>query len=797
MNRFYCFNCGKRLKYADEHTDKKLKCPNCGHPLSLPDEPPPGPPHTEIHAERPPAPNEAAVGPFNRKVVASLTAGVVLLVAAVSLTIWLISQRGESNPDEVETAKRNPDNGGQTDETTPPKSDPPKSDPPKTDPPKSDPPKSDPPEVKKNIDLASKTKTILQTNCYRCHGNGGSKEGGFGYVLDQPQLLASKKVVPGDLNGSKLYQKLVKKQMPPSEDDDGNPITQRPSADDIDIIKQWIEAGAPDFNTTVVKTDFIRPAKMFELMRDDLKSIDDHERRFIRYFTLTHLANAGVAAGDMQTYRNGLSKLVNSLSWGRKIVPPKPIDPGQTILRINITDYDWDENTWNAIVAQNPFAVAYTTAAAKECYDLTLTNQPCVRADWFINTAARPPLYHTILKMPNTDRELEASLRIDVSEDIRKELVQRAGFNGSGVSQNNRLIERHRTAFGAYWRSYDFGSSVDRKNLFQHPLGPGAGDNFFQQDGGEIIFNLPNKLQAYMLVNAVGQRLDKGPLNIVSDPKQKDRAVVNGISCMSCHVQGMIEKTDQVRDAVLKAPDGYTEDELGTIKHLYPIKDEFDKLLKEDGDRFKKAVAATGTDPTASDPVEASSLRFEGELNLKLAAAETGVTPEEFLKELEKAPPELLRVFSPLRLDAGTVQRDVMLKEFRELERVMEQEQFVPGVGIEEGTVTTASGLKYRDIIVGTGEEAKTNRRVVINYTATLTDGKKVDSSFDHNKPFEFLLGSDAVIKGWNEGIVGMKVGGKRKLAVPFQLAYGDKGVAPLIPEKADLIYEIELVTVR
>jgi hypothetical protein len=114
------------------------------------------------------------------------------------------------------------------------------------------------------------------------------------------------------------------------------------------------------------------------------------------------------------------------------------------------------------------------------------------------------------LKLPSTDIELERQLRIDVAEDIRKELVQRAGFNGSGVSQNNRMLERHRTGFGAYWRSYDFASNLGRKNLFRHPLGPGEAPSLFQQDGGEIIFNLPNKLQAYMLVDARGNRIDKG-----------------------------------------------------------------------------------------------------------------------------------------------------------------------------------------------------------------------------------------------------------------------------------------------
>lgn len=182
-------------------------------------------------------------------------------------------------------------------------------------------------------------------------------------------------------------------------------------------------------------------------MRDDLVKFDERDRKFIRYFTLTHFANAGAAASDIEGFRQGLSKLVNSLSWGRKIVPPKPIDPAQTILRINLNDYDWDEKTWDSVVAQYPFDVSYKTLAAKETYEMTQTAHPVVRGDWFVNTASRPPLYHTILKMPTNDRDLEKELRIDSGEDIRKELVHRAGFNGSGVSQNNRLLERHRTGF--------------------------------------------------------------------------------------------------------------------------------------------------------------------------------------------------------------------------------------------------------------------------------------------------------------------------------------------------------------
>jgi len=96
-------------------------------------------------------------------------------------------------------------------------------------------------------ELAQKAQAILKTNCYRCHGAGDSAEGGFNFVLNQPRLLSTKKVVPSDAKGSKLYKQIVDEVMPPAMDADGKPVKQRPSVDDIAIIKQWIEAGAPEF----------------------------------------------------------------------------------------------------------------------------------------------------------------------------------------------------------------------------------------------------------------------------------------------------------------------------------------------------------------------------------------------------------------------------------------------------------------------------------------------------------------------------------------------------------------------
>ena len=124
-------------------------------------------------------------------------------------------------------------------------------------------------------------------------------------------------------------------------------------------------------------------------------------------------------------------------------------------------------------------------------------------------------------------------------------------------------------------------------------------------------------------------------------------------------------------------------------------------------------------------------------------------------------------------------------------------DSFAPELGVNLDTMTeTASGLKYQDLVVGNGDEAQAGDSVSVHYTGWLKDGTKFDSSLDRNEPFVFHLGQGQVIPGWDEGVAGMRVGGQRKLVIPPELGYGDRGAGGVIPGGATLVFDVELLEI-
>lgn len=516
-------------------------------------------------------------------------------------------------------------------------------------------------------ELAGKAATVLRTYCYVCHGRNGRNEGGFNTVTDLSRLVEARKVRPGQPDASPLLRRILDGSMPPELDDadesDQPPALPRPGPAELDILRAWIAAGAPDDAPPAVDRPFVGDLEVLTAIRNDLRAGDPRDRRYFRYFTITHLYNAGYSEEQLQTYRLGLAKLVNSLSWGRHIRLPFAIDAKRTVLRIDLRDYLWDEALWNTITSRYPYGLHYEGMTTKDVTQMTGCRLPAVRADWFVFAASRPPLYHDVLRIPESLAILEEKVNVASLTNFRQERVTRSGFANSGVSSNNRVIERHDSSYGAYWRSYDFNGNGLRKNIFAKPLGPGSGaeDFAFAHDGGEIIFDLPNGLHGYMLTNAFGERLERAPTEIVRDPKQSDGAVVNGISCMSCHARGLIPKADEVREVVSRSR-SFPPADAETILVIYPPQERLKLLLREDNERFAAAVKATGTARGRTDPVYALARQFEDELDLTLAAAESGVRPDEF-KNLMARSPSLGQAMGPL-LVGGRVKRDAFVAAF-------------------------------------------------------------------------------------------------------------------------------------
>jgi mono/diheme cytochrome c family protein len=511
-----------------------------------------------------------------------------------------------------------------------------------------------------DAELSAKARAVLQTHCAGCHGTDGKAKGGFDYVLDRERLVNRNKVVPGKPSHSQLFLRVREGEMPPVG-------RKAPSADEVAVLESWIDAGAP--GEKAAPTTLVNYAALQRFLLADLQSVEPRERRFMRYLTLSHLPQSGVSKDELEAHRQALAKLLNSLSWYARITNPNSVDPDKTVYRLDLRDYKWSAKTWDRLAAAYPYKVSEMNETAKAVGKLAECETAVLRGDWFAATASRPPFYYDFLQLPSTERGLERNLQVDVPANLQDDHAVRAGFNGSGVSRNNRIIERHDAAHGAYWRSYDFSDNTGRQNVFDHPLGPASGTSSFAHAGGEIIFHLPNGMQAYLLVDGRGRRIDKAPGEIVSDPKRPDKLVENGLSCISCHVTGLMHKDDQVRSHILKNAKAFAKEDREAVLALYPPAARMKALLEEDNERFSRALKQAGVMAGEPEALTAVVLRYEGTVDLAAAAAEAGLSQEDFSARLRKSD-ALSRVLGALLVKGGTVQRQVFQDTFAEMARI-------------------------------------------------------------------------------------------------------------------------------
>ncbi|MGD0044574.1 MAG: hypothetical protein ABSE84_29915, partial [Isosphaeraceae bacterium] len=274
----------------------------------------------------------------------------------------------------------------------------------------------------------------------------------------------------------------------------------------------------------------------------DVRRTASGDRPFARYFSLNHLLTGGSTAEELDLHRDALAKAINHLTREPKLIRPQPIEPSNTIYRIDLRTLGWDKrpykimengqpsgpspvNLFDLVLLEYPYGTTYQASAtfdelASEFLAIAGQVRPIayIRADWFVSVATQPPLYHDLLGLPFKLKELEKLLDVKVQEDLDSGKARRGGVTVSGVSRNNRVLERHPARFGAIWESFDFRTSVAKENLFRDPI-------HLNPAGREILFNLPNGLQGYFLCDAKGDRLEAAPTEIVTDRFSADQVV--------------------------------------------------------------------------------------------------------------------------------------------------------------------------------------------------------------------------------------------------------------------------------
>ncbi|SNY48675.1 hypothetical protein SAMN06297129_1536 [Pseudooceanicola antarcticus] len=524
-------------------------------------------------------------------------------------------------------------------------------------------------------DLTAKVDAYFNKECKSCHARGGSAAAQATLVSAAKTAGDSALVVPGDPGASALYKSLNRM-----------PTSQAASEADKKLIADWIESLAvnKELLTAEVKEpprDGSRGFMGFDAqiaeVQQHLIGLDEIDRSFIRYFSFSHLENGQLPCQSLEDFRSqhlagyvaALNKMVNSLSWEPRIKQVEPIHEGATVFAIDLRDYGWTPFMWQVLVSgqipgldtARPYPYGLNpqgfeaNANLRQVASITGTGVPVMRGDWFISNAGLPYSYKFMLGLPDNVHQLEETrLRVDRVNDIRNFEVMRAGFleGASAVSQNNRLIERlEQPTGGYYWTSYDFDRGVEpRKRLKETPLGPAAAFPdmpHFEEDGGEMLFTLPNGMQGYYLTNPTGDYLDNGPTAVVflKDPSPiYGTTISNGKACMVCHTRGPIEAYDNVRAAVEAT--GADIRTLSMIERLHPDDDVLEAAYAEDTEVYLSALARAGADMTIMEgpgrfhpePVTHTSSVYAENLDKDLLAAEFGLTWDDFQARIMNLP---------------------------------------------------------------------------------------------------------------------------------------------------------------
>lgn len=505
---------------------------------------------------------------------------------------------------------------------------------------------------------------VLKKYCTECH------TGQLKFDANSVENMKSTGVLlSGNAAKSAIWTRLMStaKPMPPK----GSP---QPTASEKQAVKEWIEGSAsPSSSNAVSETvdqaprKWIKDSELLSVVIADLQATNERELPFIRYFSLANLyRNPQVKDAEITRYRVALDKLLNSLSWNPTIIKTKPLGPNGVLLRLDVRSLRWERDAWEKVIRTYPYGYRPKDGGKNAELIRTLSGAaiPFIRVDWFVATASRPPLYNDLLQLPSTAQGLEQKLGVDIARDMEQENdIHRGGMTNSNVSNNNRVVQRHTSNYGAYWKSFDFKDNEGHHDIFEYPMD-------FKEDGGEYIFHLPNKMLAYMITDASGRRIDSAPVEVVFDKATPNSTgiITNGLSCIGCHAAGLKPIDDKVRKSLLKLNKS-TSFDLEKARAIYTGSEAINAKVEEDNIAFKDALAKIGTEATnpAVEPIVTIAryyLSNSAAVTTIQAAADLGMSVADFQKGIARSTELQQMGLTRLEDEDGAIKRDTWEKAF-------------------------------------------------------------------------------------------------------------------------------------
>jgi mono/diheme cytochrome c family protein len=514
---------------------------------------------------------------------------------------------------------------------------------------------------------------ILKVECGACHGSqltDLTRRGGMNYIDDIDELVKNEKIVPADAEGSPIILRMRAGTMPPpNEGYDAIDKSQ------IDIVANYINdrdnfPGAP--TTTCADNPAVNFDELFEDIAGDLRRQEDEDQPFIRYVSLGNIAAAGICTDTaMDLDRQALTKMINMLSIETNMVVPESVDQKQTLYRFDIRDLKWDReitvngetfpDVWEAIVANNDYAVPFVGEAADDATADAATDVPFMFLAPMVNAATIGNLYYAIIDVDvaqTLDVFVSDVLGIDVLDNLENENLVRAGTTKSNISRQDRVIEGHEIEErqGAYYQSFDF-EDDQNESIFQDPFG-------FAEGGREAIFTLPNGLLAYLIADADGNLVEDS--DILLDSSQDNYRAVTAVSCSNCHVGGFINVKDEVREqvernAIVLLQDGtLNQEQLEQLREVYLTPENFARRIESDSRFYLDALRDASLPVNGPEPVSRSFTRFNRDMSLRDAAADLGLTAAGLDDVLDLLDPALGI------LDGSTLDRDDFTAQYVE-----------------------------------------------------------------------------------------------------------------------------------